>query len=70
MVLVEVEGKGGENVLETNSLRAMSPGSRSAMKTSASSRSITASHSVAISKTFLILGPRWDAFVPRSSAWR
>ena len=32
------------------------------------SRRITASHSLAISNTFLIFGPRKAAFVPRSSA--
>ena len=61
-------------LLDTSSFRSISAGERSAMNTSASelllvdihrrglgglpSRRMTASHSVAISKTFLIFGPR------------
>ena len=58
------------DVLETSSFLAISAGDLSAMKTSASSRRITAFHSVAISKTFLIRGPSLAGSVPKSSAWR
>jgi hypothetical protein len=43
-------------------------GERCAMKTSASSNNTTASHSVAISKTFLIFLPEVEASIPKSSA--